>query len=192
MDPFLTKLLNAEPSNVVSVMAFMSYNPSIGRVLQKGGVKKFQALIGQIIPKLESVEERKDFDTLHQHCVRCLMRDLKTSIGSRPSYGQIQKPLNVFFKVYIDWASKPNERVRKKLIPHLHVPLDSILMKSIKTEYPDWYKSQIKPYICIKQQEFSLSKIDKILYLKWQDFFRSKNPQKPLLFDIAWAMNRVK
>jgi len=190
MDPFLLKLLNAETSSVTSVMAFMSYNPSIGRVLQKGGVKNFQAMMIQIIPKLAYVQTQEDFDSLHDKCVLKLLRDLKTSKGSTPSYGQIQKPVNVFFKVYVDWSSKPNEKTRKSLLPHLHVPLDSILMKSIKTEYPDWYKGQIKPYIKVMQQEFSLSKIDKPTYLKWQLFFRSNYPTKPLIFDIAWAMNR--
>lgn len=63
-------------------------------------------------------------------------------------------------------------------------------MKSIKKEYPDWYSVNIKPRIKSTNQRYSLSKINKKLYYKWQNFFRDKYPAKPLIFDLAWALNR--
>ena len=43
-DNLIKVLLENEEKCIVEVMAFMSYNPSIGRDLEKGGVKKFQKM----------------------------------------------------------------------------------------------------------------------------------------------------
>lgn len=40
----LEELSQKENDVITEVMAFMSYNPSIGRVLEKEGVKKFKNL----------------------------------------------------------------------------------------------------------------------------------------------------
>ena len=49
------------------------------------------------------------------------MRDIsETSRGKSISYGEAQKPVNVFFKVYVDWAKLPNPALffrRKTLRP---------------------------------------------------------------------------
>jgi hypothetical protein len=37
-DSFVRRLLRAEPDAVARVMAFMSYNPTIDRVLEGGGL----------------------------------------------------------------------------------------------------------------------------------------------------------
>ena len=190
MDKFVAELIAAETAMVTDVMAFMSYNPSIGRVLEEGGVSKFQKLIAKILPGLTAIQSGSEFDTFHSRCVSAVLRTFKTSRGGKPSYGQAQKPINVFFKVYVDWARKPDDPTRGRLLPFLHVPLDSILMRTIKGTYPSWYKAEVRPHVEIPQQEFSLSKIDKTLYMKWQSFFRSQYPEKPLIFDVAWAMNR--
>jgi hypothetical protein len=171
-------------------MAFMSYNPSIGRVLEPGGVGKFRGIATKLVEELHNVKAIIDFDHLHDIYVKKLICGLRTSRKSRLSYGQAQKPINVFLKVYVDWAHKPNSSVRQKIIPYLHVPLDSILMKSVRGAYPEWYDDEIAPYVRNKTQLFSLSKIDKRMYYRWQHFFRTKSPKKPLIFDIAWAVNR--
>ncbi len=192
MDKYIQKLLREEKTAVTKVMAFMSYNPSIGRVLEKRGVVKFQKLMVNIDPQLREVRDRTQFDDLHAKFVEKIIADFKTSRGTAPTYGQAQKPVNVFFKVYIDWAGKPDQETGIRLVPFLHVPLDSILMKTIKrhSQYGAWYEREIKPYRTSVQQEFSLSKIDRAAYLKWQQFFRDIHPDKPLIFDIAWALNR--
>jgi len=190
-DKFIQNLLKNEDNSVTSVMAFMSYNPSIGRVLEKGGVKKFQKLILEMINKLPSVNNCSDFDDLHKEYLQKIIAEIKTNSNSQVSIGQAQKPINVFYKVYIDWARKPDENTRNKLLPFLHVPLDSILMETISTKYPDWYQQNIKQYVNNSQKEFRLSQIkDEELYYCWQKFFREKYPEKPLIFDVAWALNR--
>lgn len=187
---FIEELLKKEDDSVTSVMAFMSYNPSIGRVLEKGGVKKFQKMILQLVNELPQVHSKHDFDNVHDKYTKEVIRTLKTSKTTTISYGQAQKPINVFLKIYVDWARKPNEKIRSKLLPFLHVPLDSILMKTIKKKYQNWYKATIKLLQRARTQEFSLSKIDKNIYIEWQIFFRGEYPTKPLIFDIVWAINR--
>jgi hypothetical protein len=38
-----------------------------------------------------------------------------TSEGKQISYGQAQKPINVFLKVYVDWAGLPKIEVATRL-----------------------------------------------------------------------------
>ncbi len=187
---FIENLLQKEDNSLTSVMAFMSYNPSIGRVLEKNGVKKFQKMILEMVEKLIDINDIEGFDILHKEYVEKIITDIRTSKGSLVSFGQSQKPINVFFKVYLDWARKPNEELRSKILPFLHVPLDSILMKTIKRKDNNWYKDEIKPLKKNMMQEFSLSKIDEEIYYKWQKYFRENYPNKPLIFDVAWALNR--
>ena len=190
MGKFIQKLIDEENNAVISTMAFMSYNPSIGRVLEKGGVKVFQELAFDLVKKLPKMKNISSFGSLHDSYVKELISKLKTNKNNTISYGQAQKPLNVFLKVFVDWAGKPQRKYRNTILPFLHVPLDSIVMKTVKKEYPAWYRSEIKPYIKKPQQEFSLSLIDKNIYLKWQSLFRSKHPKKPLIYDVVWAINR--
>ena len=192
MDAFIRRLIENEEQAVTSVMAFMSYNPSIGRVLQKGGVRKFQDIVTRVAPQMARIADRRAFDLFHHSFVAEVLSTFTTARGGSLSYGQAQKPVNVFFKVYADWARKPSDAVRERLLPHLHVPLDSILMREVKREYPTWYHEVIRPLLSRAQQEFSLSMIDEERYMKWQRFFRDKHPDKPLLFDVTWALSRKK
>jgi hypothetical protein len=190
IDRFVDKLRREERDSVTRVIAFMSYIPSIGRVLQKGGVKEFQKMMLRLVSRLPSVRDSNTFDTLHDEYVLKITEKLQTSRRGRPAYGQAQKPINVFLKVFVDWAGRPEEETRERLIPYLHVPLDSIVMKEIKRVDRGWYDENVKPRLKSRQQEFSLSKIDRNLYLAWQHFFRERHPEKPLIFDVAWELGR--
>ena len=192
MKEFIEELIKREDESIVSVIAFTTYNPSIGRVLEAGGIKKFQQIAEALVKALPAVTTAHDFDAVHSQTVSRLIRDFRTARGIEVSYGQAQKPINVFLKVYVDWAHRPSREVRDRLLPFLHVPLDSILMKAIKARCSAWYSSEIRPKITASQQAFSLSKLDQKTYQSWQDFFRQQYPQKPLVFDIAWAVNRIK
>ena len=187
---FIEDLLKNENNSVTSVIAFMSYNPSIGRVLEKGGVKIFQKIILEMVEKLPTINNISCFDEFHKEYLMRIISEIKTTSKTSVSFGQAQKPINVFYKVYIDWARKPTEQIRNQILPFLHVPLDSILMKTIKEKDTNWHKMEIKPLIKNKSQEYSLSKIDEEIYYKWQKYFRDNYSQKPLIFDVAWALNR--
>lgn len=189
-DTFVRRLLKAEPQAVTRVMAFMSYNPAIGRVLQGGGVKKFERVATQLIRGLPRVRSQRDFDRLHSRFVRRILKTFRTSRGGRPSFGQAAKPINVFLKLYVDWASRPDPRTSQRVVRFLHVPLDSVLMGKIKARYPVWYDREIRPHVRGEAFPHSLSLVDREVYWKWQRYFRARWPKKPLLFDIAWAIYR--
>ena len=74
----VSKLLGAEDALVTEVLAFMSYNPAIGRVLEKGGVDTFRKMMRSAVKKLPKVESRGDFDEFHLKCVSDLLAKIKT------------------------------------------------------------------------------------------------------------------
>lgn len=190
MDKFIKKLKSKEKRSIIEIMALMSYSPSIGRVLRKGGVKKFQKMAVRIAGNLNKIKKIEDFDRLHKRWVGKIREKIKTNKNRKCSYGQAQKAINVFLKLLVDWARLPDRRISKGLLPFLHVPLDKILMKEIGKNFPYFYKREIKLLRKENNSDQSLAKIDMAEYLKWQEFFRKKHPKKPLLFDIAWAINR--
>lgn len=146
-------------------------------------------------------------------CAR-ILADFKTAKDEKLSYGQAQKPLNVFLKVYVDWAKLPSRELAEKLTPALHCPLDSVVMKFIKREFPDVYKERIasvrrhkldrvaerareiagRSSRAVAQRivgnEFSLAAIDREIYLQWQALFRSLWPGKPGQLDLIWTLER--
>ncbi len=182
---FIEELKEREKQSIIEVMAFMSYNPSIGRVLEKGGVKIFQEMAIQKVSELKNINTKKEFDTFHKKWMSEFMNNIKTNKNLKCSYGQAQKAINVFLKLFVDWANLPDDNTAKKILPFLHVPLDSILMKTVSKNYVQ----EIKP-LQTSNQSFSLSKVNEDTYTKWQNFFREKYPEKPLLFDVVWAINR--
>ena len=189
MDKFIKELKKREKQSIIEVTSFMSYNPSIGRVLEKGGVKIFQEMAIQKVSKLKEINTKKDFDTFHEKWMSEFIDKIKTNKNLKCSYGQAQKAINVFLKLFVDWANLPDKNTARKILPFLHVPLDSILMKIVSKNYIDFYKREIRP-LQTSNQSFSLSKVNDGIYTKWQNFFREKYPEKPLLFDIVWAINR--
>lgn len=211
----LTQLLvGREPEAIIRTLAMMAYNPAIGRVLEEGGVVRFSDMMADEIPKIHSALIRDVFDVWHTEICAKILADFKTAKGQKLSYGQAQKPLNVFLKVYIDWAKLPSREFAEKLTPALHCPLDSVVMKFMRREFPDAYEQRIGSVrrhridrIAERAQEiagtssravakrvvgteFSLAAVDKEIYLQWQAFFRSLWPGKPVQRDIIWALER--
>lgn len=208
-------LVGREPEAILRTLAMMAYNPAIGRVLEEGGVVRFADLMNEMVPQLYGAQSsRQDFDNWHGGTCRRLLETLKTARGQTLSYGQAQKPLNVFLKVYVDWAKQPTRELADKLLPWLHVPLDSVLMKFTRREFKTEYEARIT---ALRQQrierltdrlkrtpvpstrglarrlvgnEFSLAAIDKETYLAWQELFRELWPGKPVELDIIWALER--
>jgi len=215
-----TKVLNLvigrEPEAIARTLAMMAYNPAIGRVLSKGGVKQFQDLVWEIVPKLYHVQaSREQFDKLHAETCHQIIATFRTNRQESLSYGQAQKPLNVFLKVYVDWAKQPTREVADKLAPFLHVPLDRLLMEFFSRELPHEYQSHIA--VLRRQRiertaerlamvtgkkhsraltgavignEFSLGSIDTETYFAWQELFRALYPAKPVMLDIIWFAER--
>jgi len=214
----LVRLLSGkEPEAITRTMAMMAYNPSIGRVLQSGGVGKFADLVVEMMPKFYGLVTREHFETIHAQTCERILASFKTSKGKSLSYGQAQKPWNVFLKVYVDWAKRPDPELAVKLTPLLHVPLDSLVMKFMAREFRVDYDTRIAR---LRRQfaeraterlgkhlpdatpravsrallgtEFSLLGMDKEMYLAWQEFLRSLWPGKPVMLDIIWVLERAK
>ncbi len=210
----ILSLSQLEKESITRTLAMMAYNPAIGRVLEPGGVERFSELMVEAPQKLYGLVSRERFDSWHADVCDRILRTFKTAWKQPLSYGQAQKPLNVFLKVYVDWARQPDRELAEKLTPHLHVPLDSLVMRFFKREFPQEYESRIAP---LQRQltermtqrlsgfrygraaarkylggEFSLTAINKEVYLAWQELFRSIYPPKPVTLDTAWMLERRK
>ena len=218
----IDNLKKQEAEAIVKGFAGMAYIPSIGRVLKRGGVDKFINLMSENVEKLERINDQAGFDAFHDQVVSLISKEIKTIRGEEPSYGQAQKPLNVFLKVFVDWANKPTPEEAMTLRPFLHVPLDSIVMKAIKDNFPSDYSLHVvQEYDRIRElfgrrddvraklqhqgekavesslkgiinpANFSLSRIFlRDMYYAWQKCLRSIHPDKPVLLDIFWFVNR--
>lgn len=205
-----------EEEVIVKGLAFMTYNPSIGRVLEKGGVDKFATLIVNNIDSLKKINSQEKFDEFHDFIAKKIIEDFKTAKGNDLSYGQAQKPLNVFLKVYIDWASLPTLERANRLRRYIHVPLDSILMEEIEKQFPREYeqyvvatydseRDQLRKVLekkgeevnastlrqFINPRDFSLRNIHfREMYYAWQHCARAIYSEKPILLDVIWSIKR--
>jgi len=207
----IPKLRQSEREAIIEGLAMMTYNPSIGRVLEKGGVDKFRDLMIEKTRRLEEIKSEAEFDDFHDSIVETIKKEFKTTKGESLSYGQAQKPLNVFLKVYVDWAGQPCLEKVNQLRKFLHVPLDSILMKEIKAHFPDEYKKYVVTTYdsvrnnfkkhkeidesvlrkMIDSSNFSLQRmIFKEMYYAWQQCARAIHPEKPILLDVLWSLKR--
>jgi hypothetical protein len=183
----LRKLEEEEPRARLHTLAFMSFNPSIGRVLKAGSVDTFTKMVDERLPDLGRVTCQQDFEQFHHQFCLELRGTVKTAKGDDPlAYGQAQKPLNVFLKVFVHWASLPSQQVAERVRPLLHVPLDSILMREVKRLFPEQYQNIVRPAYAGYAPSERLSLVDREKYLAWQACFRAICPDKPVLLDVLW------
>lgn len=212
----ICELKQQENQSILEGLAMMAYNPSIGRVLEKGGVNKFVKLMVENVSQLEGINNQDEFDSFHNKLVDLIKGEVKTNRGENISYGQAQKPLNVFLKVFVDWSSRPTPKKANQLRTFLHVPLDSILMEETKDKFPKEYEeyvvttydSILKDFkkVLIEQNKevndrelqrfidpskFSLGgMIFKEMYYAWQQCLRRIYPERPVLLDVLWSLKR--
>ena len=170
MQRLLATLKKKEPQAIAKVMAFMSYNPSIGRVLDKGAVQTFQSMAVRRVRKLSSIYTIEEFDKFHRQWISQFIKRIRNNRQEKCSVGQAQKAINVFLKVYVDWARLPDRLTADRIAPYIHVPLDSILMKSITRRFPN-FKKDILETRQVRNYSHSLSKIERTEYDRWQHFF---------------------
>jgi hypothetical protein len=172
-------LKEIEKPAIVYSMAMINYNPSIGRVLRRGGRDQFVEIAWEMVQGIEEVHTKAEFDNWHNMFVENVRHKIGTTSHGKPiSYGQAQKPVNVFLKCYTDWSNLPNPKIATILRPFLHVPLDRVVMKRVKALFREH---------CKHLRVDSLSRIDKSKYYSWQECFRKICPEKPLLLDVLWA-----
>ncbi len=190
----VTRLSNQERNAIDRTLAFMTYNPSIGRVLEKGGVGKFQEFaVKRLLPPLSKCQTRGAFDKHVLGSITSLRRILKTHGGQPASFGQAQKPVTVFLKVYCDWANRPSPAIAEVVRPWLHVPLDSILMKWLRQNLRADFDARIAHIYIehgIRPSKLDLLHMNRAMYLAWQKWFREIHPKRPVLLDVIWAVQR--
>ena len=98
MDQFVTDLIKQEIEALTKVIAFMSYIPSIGRVLETGGVRKFQRLAVRLVSELAFVRDVVSFDNLHHIYVMRMINNFKTAHGKDCLTGKVKSQLTSFSK----------------------------------------------------------------------------------------------
>jgi len=210
----IDELKSKENTAIIEGLAMMSYVLSIGRVFEKGGVDKFIEIALNQNPKLKEIKTQKEFDNFHNECINQIIKTIRTAKGKWASYGQAQKPLNVFLKVFIDWTRRAENTDDLRAL--LHVPLDSILMNEIKNKYPGEFKGFVEDRYCeirktfkdnyeskvakttdaemhtiINSNNFKLERIFlKDMYYAWQNCLRAIYPERPVLLDVLWSINR--
>jgi hypothetical protein len=183
-----------ESEGVVRALASIAYVRSQGMALKEGSNDAFiKFVVAEVWPRLSAIHSQGRFDGLHHEWVTGLRQRLRRTRGDeRPSYGQGQKSLNVWLKLYVDWASLPDAQTASVLRPWLHCPIDSVVAGALKDQYPDDYRVRIRPHLegIDYQQHHSLSKMSEPLYREWQSWIRELCPQKPVLIDLVWALGR--
>ncbi len=187
MPDLIETLKMQEPEMIIRTLAFMSFNPSIGRVFKKGSAGKFSDQAVQRIDTLKKIESIEGFDEFHDKWCNEISQFNVVRTFNNNSYGFQQKGINVFLKVFVDWAGFPglnNKITLDRLKRYLHVPIDRRMMKMIKKEKKEM---RIKAEL---PTEHILSYLDKTDYMKWQSFFRKEYNDKPVLFDILWAIDK--
>ncbi len=198
----LEKLVNIleerEPEFIVKGFAGWAYKSSIQRVLEKGGVGKFKEIAWGKSAELERITSMEDFDNFHDDFVEKVARSIKTNKGESLTYGQAQKPVNVFLKVYVDRSGLPDRTQADLLGPWLHVPLDSYMMKYFYKEFPGYYKRYVHDTIKQLQTEGPVIRDRELLnlasvvvrtqYYSWQNLFRNLYPSRPVLLDMVYSL----
>ena len=177
--------------------------------LEKDCIPKFQAAAWQYAGKLLQISSLNDFDAFHREFVAFFRQQIKNKDGEDASYGEAQKPINLFLKSYVDRFAIPGETVRQRLRPFLHVPLDSVIIGYFRSHFSDDYKrhiglvhAQINEFIKDKNPQFSGKIPDGLLsqlqhlhereYFAWQHWFREIHPPRPVLIDNLWFFERPK
>jgi hypothetical protein len=179
----------------------------MGPIYQKGAVNIFQNLAMQFSKRLNGINSINEFDDYHEQFIAAVHDAIKNQDGSPLSYGEAQKAINVFLKTYVDRSSLPDAETAKRIRPFLHVPLDSVMIKYFKKNFKSDYSKYISPAHQKENEDFKtknkdftgkipdseLSKLAYIyrdVYMAWQKWFRDIFPNKPILLDTIWALER--
>ena len=191
----LDNLRNYEREAINKTMLMMTYNPSCARIFSKEANKEIKKRIFSIIESLSDTETQENFDRIHKDILDDIVVNIKNFRKNNPlgiiTYGQAQKGINVFLKVYVDWANLPSTEIAKNVRAFLHCPLDSFVMKTIKKSEAELYRkygrlpSDLRNIITYEQY-FSWQKlIDEILK-------KEEQKGKRTLIDVIWYLESLR
>lgn len=184
----------------------------LGRMVprfEKDCIPRFQTLAWQYSKRLISIVSMADFDTFHREFVAAFQEQIKSEDSGSASYGEAQKPINLFLKSYVDRFAIPGEVTARRLRPFLHVPLDKVIIRYFRSNFREDYDRfitpihrQINQQIRVEHPGPSAKMPDSLLsqlkymqqdeYLAWQNWFRQVYPDRPVLLDNVWFFERPK
>jgi hypothetical protein len=191
-------------------------NSDIGKVvlsrlekrLERQFFPKFQDMCYKFAIRLKSVNSHEEFDLLHRSFVQAFRQEIKTRSGTVVSYGDAQKPINIFFKEYVEKSKLLDESISARLSPFLHVTLDGILILYMQSFFREDYNAFISPlnkscgvidvYDIAQYRNKDISEslqtqlmfFNSQVYNAWQTWFRSISPERPVLLDTVWSIAR--
>jgi hypothetical protein len=180
---WVAKLADNEELSIVRGLGSLAFVRAQGRTLEERSQEKILDLLWAIRGELDSILSPDAFDERHHAWIERVVHVLRTNRQTQLAYGQGQKTINVFLKFYVDWASRPTANVAARLRPWLHCPLDKVVMEALRTFDTDSWRV---PH----QQRASMSMINEPAYREWQAWIRELSPEKPVLIDTIWSLDR--
>ena len=187
-------LKESEKEAIGRTMLMMAYNPSCARIFSKKANAEIKNLIYEMLDELPKITNQEEFNRAHKDVVNRIVKDIKNERANRKSaditYGQAQKGLNVFLKVYVDWANLPTPAIASVLRPLLHCPLDSVVMREIKRIENPIYRDVGRPPCSLR----SITSYDQ--YMKWQyiidEIIKRESCDKRTIVDVIWYLESLK
>jgi hypothetical protein len=193
----MVALSKAEKIKRSSIIDMAITFTAMTRVFEKNSKPEIAKKLEQVLAKIESVETQEDFETLHSDFCVWFVNTIRTAEKNyennkvKPSmpasYGHAAKVFDIVSKVYVYYSSLPSCTVASILIPYLHGAIDTQILTSLKSKYPNELISAS-----------SIEMIDKVGYEKLQkligkhiidDFDNGINPVQ--YDDIQWyGLNR--
>ena len=176
--------------------------------LERQFFPKFQELSFRFALKLKSVSSREEFDLFHRSYIQAFRQEIKTRGGTIVSYGEAQKPVNIFLKEYVEKSKLLDAALTDRLSPLLHVTLDGIIIMYMQSFFREDYNAFIAPVSrgCGLIDTFDITQyrnkdiseslqnqlmfINHEIYSAWQSWFRSISPGRPVLLDTVWSIAR--
>ena len=187
----LDTLKNCEQEAIDKTIVMMAYNPSCARIFSPEANKAIKKKIYSVIEFLTEIKNQSDFDKTHKKILDDIVTNVENAnaknLQNKISYGQAQKGLNVFLKVYVDWANRPSQKTAEIIRPLLHCPLDSFVMKTIKNRERRLFE-KYGNLVNMKTYEE---------YFSWQKLIteiaeREDKKEKRTLIDVVWYLESLK
>ena len=176
--------------------------------LERQFFPKFQELSFSFAIRLKSVSSREEFDLFHRSYIQAFRQEIKTRGGTIVSYGEAQKPVNIFLKEYVEKSKLLDAALAVRLSPLLHVTLDGIIIMYMQSFFREDYNAFIAPVSrsCGLIDTFDITQyrnkdiseslqnqlmfINHEVYTAWQAWFRTISPGRPVLLDAVWSIAR--
>ena len=113
--------------------------------LERNFFSKFQELGYPFALKLKSISSREEFDLFHRSFIQAFRQEIKTRGGTIVSYGEAQKPINIFLKEYVEKSKLLDAAQAARLSPMLHVTLDGVVVSYMQSFFREEYDAFIAP-----------------------------------------------